>query len=174
MEIAIIVISFILISILAVIVTKRSIKKTDYNDPFLSENKNLKIKNRYLNPDEFSFYSFMNKNLGVDMYILPKVGVDNILEPQNYDMRQYNAIKTKYLDFVIFDSNTQKPILAIDLIERSVSSKNPHFDRDISMALEIVQLNVWTKYVEPSYNWANIQKEMEKYINKESNAESEN
>ena len=181
MTIAIIILSILLVVIILVAVLKKSISKEDYNDPFLSESCNIKMKDKYLNDSEYYFFRFVSSHLEENFYILPKVGVDNLVEPQNYDLRQYNAIKAKYVDFVIFDSVTQKPVVAIDLVERSVSSKNPYFDKDISASLKMINLPIWTKYVEKFYVWPELKVEIEKYTKtkeqdsvEKSNANTEN
>lgn len=166
--IAIIVISSILLIIgVYFFVKKMSFKEgKDVNNPFSTGSKDLKIKDSYLNKEEFYFYNFVREHLDKKYYILPKVGVDNILEPQNNNLKQYNAIKQKYIDFVVFEVSSQKPLFAIDLVEHvlSVKGDNPYFDKDIKLALETVGLPICTKYVEKYYIWDVLKEELGKFL----------
>ena len=115
---------------------------------------------------QFYFYNFVREHLDPEYYILPKVGVDNILEPQNNNLKQYNSIKQKYIDFIVFDVATQKPLFAIDLVEHpmSVRGSNPYFDKDISLALQLVKIPICTKIVDKYYIWDVLKQELYKYI----------
>ncbi len=164
MLIALIVVAVVLVAVVLGVIIHKSVHREDDNDPFATTECNLKVKDAYLNKSEAYFYAFVNKHLSSQYYIMAKVGVDNLVDPTNYDLRQYNAIKAKYIDFVIFDSKEQKPIVAIDLVERSVGSKNPYFDKDIAAALGLIKLPIWTKFVEHVYVWELIEGEFKKYL----------
>ncbi len=166
----IIIASMLLIIGVYYFVKKMSVKEgKKAKDPFSSGEKDLKIKADYLNKDEFYFYNFVREHLDKKYYILPKVGVDNILEPQNGNLRQYNAIKQKYIDFIVFDVSTQKALFAIDLVEHALSVKggNPYFDKDVKSALDTVGLPICVKYVEKYYIWDVLSDEFKKYLGEE-------
>lgn len=165
--IAIIVLSAILLIILLVCAINKSIGKEYFGDVFGSGAKNLKFKDKYMNDSEFYFYTFVKDHLDKQYFILPKVGVDNLVEPINNNLNQYNSVKSKYLDFVIFDSSNQKPLFVIDLVEHGVGSANPYFDKDASKALEMVNIKVFTKTVERYYVWDVLKQELEAFLPKE-------
>lgn len=165
--IAIIVLSVILLAILLVWAINKSIGKEYFGDAYSSEAKNLKFKEKYMNDAEFYFYNFVKDHLDKQYFILPKVGVDNLVEPINNNLNQYNTVKSKYLDFVIFDSSNQKPLFVIDLVEHGVGSTNPYFDKDVSKALDMVNIKIFTKTVERYYVWDVLKQELEKYLQNE-------
>ena len=173
--IAIIVLSAILLVILLVWAINKSIGKEYFGDPYANGAKNLKFKDKYLNDNEFYFYTFVKDHLDKEYFILPKVGVDNLVVPINNNLNQYNSVKSKYLDFVVFDAKNQKPLFVIDLVEHGVGSTNPYFDKDVSKALEMVGIKVLTKTAERYYVWEVLKQELEKYIpKKEEEKEKEN
>ena len=167
MVVAIIVISCVLVVIgVYFFVKKMSVKEG--KNAFDAGDKNLALKAQYMNKDEFYFYSFVREHLDKKYYILPKVGVDNILEPQNGNLKQYNAIKQKYIDFIVFETSSQKPLFAIDLVEHALSANkmNPYFDKDVKAALDMVGLPICTKIVEQYYIWDVLGDELNKFLPK--------
>lgn len=164
--IAIIVLSVVLILIILIWAINKSIGKEYSPDAYGNGAKNLKFKDKYMNDAEYYFYSFVKDHLDKEYFILPKVGVDNLVEPINNNLNQYNSIKSKYLDFVVFDAKTQQPLFVIDLVEHGVASNNPYFDKDVSKALEMIGMKVLTKTVERYYVWDILKQEFEKYLPK--------
>lgn len=171
---AIIIITAILI-ILGVyfFVKKMSLREGKNSNAFSGGEQCLDIKKTYMNKEEFYFYSFVREHLDEKYFILPKVGVDNILEPKNNNLKQYNAIKQKYIDFIVFETSSQKPLFAIDLVEHPMSSGglNPHFDKDVKSALDMVGLPICTKIVEQYYVWNVLKEELDKFLPQEVKAE---
>ena len=105
----------------------------------------------------------MNRHLPNEFLIIPKIGVDNLLAPIG-DKSQYDAISSKYVDFIIFDKKTMLPIVAIDLVEEKMSSNLTYFDKDISNALKLVGIPIYTQMVEDFYVYEDLMKEMQKKI----------
>ena len=172
--IAIIVLSAILVVIVLVWAINKSVGKEYFGDAFGAGAKNLKFKNKYMEDTEFYFYNFVRDHLDKKYFILPKVGVDNLVEPINNNLNQFNAVKAKYLDFVVFDSSNQKPLFVIDLVEHGVASTNPYFDKDVLKALNMVDIKVYTKSVERYYVWDVLKQELEPFFQKAEEKINEN
>ena len=115
--------------------------KRPEKDPFDAELA-LKITDNFLGKEELKFYNFMVNNMGSEWKILPRVGVDTVLQP-TINKNQYNTLMNNYFDFVVFDS-TFKPLFVIDLVKGNFSkgSMLNKYDRHVTMALNAVKMPV--------------------------------
>jgi hypothetical protein len=160
----------ILIGILFTLIIVLILKKREKENPldaFENDKQNLKIVDHYLDKEQAYFYEYVSSHLSSEFMFLPKVGVDNIVQGINNDLKQYNAVKSKYVDFLVVDRKTQKPLLAVDLVEVKASSDNPRLDRDVTKALEMVKVPLIVKYVEQYYIWDILRQDFDKYLVKE-------
>ncbi len=142
METVLIVVIIMIIALLLGCMSFYYIKyKRPEKDPF-EEELALKITDNFLGKEELKFYNFMVNNMGSEWRILPRVGVDTVLQP-TINKNQYNMLMSNYFDFVVFDS-TFKPLFVIDLIKGSISKGTMlnKYDKHVTMALDAVKLPV--------------------------------
>ncbi len=142
METVLTIIILVIIALLLVlgIIYYKKYKQVE-KDPF-DEELALKITDCYLGKEELKFYNFMLSNIDSNWKILPKIGVDNILQP-TINKNQYNLLMSNYLDFVVFDAS-YKPLFVIDLVKNSYNKDGmlSKYDKHVSMALEAVKMPV--------------------------------
>ncbi|MBQ8749786.1 MAG: DUF2726 domain-containing protein [Clostridia bacterium] len=163
MEIIIFVIFVVIIIGLVIYIKTRPEKTIIKESPFARGEVLLKIKGAFMDKQETYYYEFMQRHLEQDKIIVPKVGIDNLLAPSG-NKKQYEAICSKYVDFVIFDKKTMLPIVAIDLVEEKMSSKLTYFDKDVEEALKLVKIPIYTQYVEDFYVYEDLLEQMQKKI----------
>lgn len=90
---------------------KRSYKKSTRRDP----NKiNLKLREEYIDKREFAFLNLLFQTLPEEFVAFPNVGLANIVAP-NGDKVAYNRVYSEFVDVCIFQKDTMRPLLAIDL-----------------------------------------------------------
>ncbi|MGN1227956.1 MAG: DUF2726 domain-containing protein, partial [Christensenellales bacterium] len=154
---------FIVATIVLVIYFKSKPETIIKENPFERGEILIKIKGPFMDKQETYYFDFMQRHLEQDKLIVPKIGIDNLLAPIG-NKKQYEAISSKYVDFIIFDKVTMLPIVAIDLVEEKMSSKLTYFDKDVSSALKIVKIPIYTQYVEDFYVYDDIMAEMKKQI----------
>jgi hypothetical protein len=81
------------------------------------------IRDDFLSSAEKSFYMVLRKAIDNKYTIFTKVGLKDILFVKEKDYRKrtlfYNKISLKHVDFLICESDTVKPILAIELDDTS-------------------------------------------------------
>lgn len=132
-------------------------------NPFAKGEVLLKIKGAFMDKQETYYFDFMQRHLDADKLIVPKIGIDNLLAPIG-NKKQYEAISSKYVDFIIFDKKTMLPLVAIDLVEEKMSSKLTYFDKDVSEALKMVKIPIYTQYVEDFYTYDDLMGKMQAQI----------
>lgn len=132
-------------------------------NPFVNGEKLLKIKGAFMDKQETYYFDFMQRHLESDKLIVPKIGIDNLLAPIG-NKKQYEAISSKYVDFIIFDKKSMLPIVAIDLVEQKMSSKLTYFDNDVAEALKMVNVPIYTQYVEDFYTYDDLMSKMQEQI----------
>lgn len=73
---------------------------------------------KYMYRREVKTLIALNRVLPTNFIALPKVGVANFLEPMG-SRNLYNEVKDYFVDFVIFEEETMKPRLVIDVYDNS-------------------------------------------------------
>lgn len=81
------------------------------------------VNEQFLSADEFSFYMLAHQVLHTKYTICPKVALAELLYVSNRDQSAQNRISMKRIDFVVCDSQTMKPVYAIELDDKSHESK---------------------------------------------------
>ncbi len=100
----------------------------------------LSITDQYMDFREVVFYEYLQRALPSNCVALPKVGVDSILKPKG-SKNSYNSILSKYVDYVIFNKQTMKPVLYIDLYDDSLNEQIlKEEDKNVENALKSVKL----------------------------------
>ncbi len=73
-----------------------------------------------LNPAEKQLFELLISLVGRDKYVCPKVRITDIINPGNDKQhsdywQKWNQIAQKHVDFLICDSNTFEPLIAVEL-----------------------------------------------------------
>ena len=83
--------------------------------------------------------------------MFPKVGVDTILEPVGSHVL-YDSIRDRYVDLVIFDLETMKPRLVIDIFDGSIGDEQLETEApEVIEALKSAELPIVPIKVKTSY-----------------------
>lgn len=163
---------FVLIVLLLIMKRKKKEdfveKATKINGEFI----HLELKPKYMVRKQVKFYYLLHKILPKEYIAFPNVGVDNLCAPVGNRV-EYNKIMSKYVDFVIFEEATMKPLLVIDVYDMSYGDESiSEFEPDVIKALEAIKLPLVQFMIKDEYNEAEIkQKIMEKLIPEKEDAE---
>lgn len=96
----------------------------------------------YLWPKEFEFLEMFKSILPDGYLIVPKVGVDKIVKPHG-SLVVYNAIKTKYVDFCVFQTRNMEPVVVLDCFYPSIADSTiKEMDKAVVKALDAVDIPV--------------------------------
>ncbi|MCT4686851.1 DUF2726 domain-containing protein [Vallitalea sp.] len=104
---------------------KTTNSKNDYSNAYYGVNS-------LLSKAEFSFYKILyNICLELDVTLFTKVRVADIIKVGKIENRQtyFNKIKSKHVDFVLCNTQTLKPIICIELDDKS-HNNNDRNNRD--------------------------------------------
>lgn len=77
------------------------------------------IVEKYMYRKEMKMLRFLNECLPSKYITLPKVNLGNLLEPRGASKTTYNYIKDYFVDFVVFEETSMKPLLIVDLYDNS-------------------------------------------------------
>ncbi len=98
--------------------------------------------------------------------VFPKVGLDLILAPVG-NKSLYESIQGKYVDLVIFEEDTMKPRIAVDLYDGSIGDEQLDIENpDIIKALQVAELPMISFKVKPEYTEEEIKDPIFKILNK--------
>jgi hypothetical protein len=113
------------------------------------------LRDDFLSTAEHSFYLVLKSMMGNYFTICPKVSLADVFFVTNPDrnMRAYNRINRKHVDFLICDADTMKPRFGIELDDKSHSRKD-RMDRDefVEDLYEKAGLPLVRIPVRPTYN----------------------
>jgi len=85
----------------------------------------FRLRDDFLSPAELSFLKVLEQMKGARLTVLTKVNLADlfyVIRPQE-NMPQMNKINRKHVDFLMCDAKTMKPILGIELYDRSHQQK---------------------------------------------------
>jgi hypothetical protein len=101
-------------------------------DKLFSSGKNnlgqYRLRDCLITQAEKNFLEVLKESVGDKYYIELQVQISRIVEPTNSNYSDFNRIKAKSIDFVLYDKN-YKPFLAIELDDSS-HLKADRIDRD--------------------------------------------
>lgn len=91
----------------------------------------FRIRDDFLSPAEFSFYSVARGVLDDSWVICPKVALADIffVVRPNENLQEYNRINRKHVDFLVCEAKTMKPAFGIELDDHS-HSRADRVERD--------------------------------------------
>ncbi len=80
-----------------------------------------KVRDDFLSHAEFSFYKVLIHTLGDQYVVLSKVRLADIffVAKPNENLRFFNFISSKHIDFLVCDSEMMKPVIGIELDDSS-------------------------------------------------------
>ncbi|GMQ58452.1 hypothetical protein AN1V17_28470 [Vallitalea sediminicola] len=126
------------------------INKIEYN-----YNKAYNGVDSLLSKAEFSFYKILyNICAELDIALFTKVRVADIIKVGKIDNRQtyFNKIKSKHVDFVLCNNQDLKPLICVELDDKSHNNKS-RSDRDKFMD-EIIEISGYKSlHIKCSYNY---------------------
>lgn len=124
------------------------------------------INTKYLFRKELKLLILINKILPKGFIVFPKVGVDLILTPVG-NKSLYESIHGEYLDLVIFEEDTMKPRIAIDLYDGSIGDEQLDIHHpNVLKALDSAELPIISFKVKTEYTEEEIKEPIFKILNK--------
>lgn len=145
---------FVAIALVVYTYIKGKMDKSSKNIDFSKFNGRIHvtIKEPFLPAKAFAFYNALQRALPLAVIAFPNVGVDTIVAPAG-DLVAYKAIQAKYVDFVIFDKMTMKPLAVVDLIDPHLASGSIiQQDEAITKTLATVNIPVLEFRVQKAYD----------------------
>ena len=80
------------------------------------------VVDKFLYRKELKLFVLVSKVLPKGYIVFPKIGVDTILEPIG-SHALYDSIRDRYVDLVVFELETMKPKLVIDIYDGSIGDE---------------------------------------------------
>ena len=110
------------------------------------------VVDKYLYRKELKLFVLISKILPKGYIVFPKVGVDTILEPVG-SHTLYNSIRDRYVDLVIFNLETMKPRVVIDIFDGSIGDEQLETETpEVIEALKSAELPLISIKVQTSYD----------------------
>lgn len=102
---------------------KKNSQSEGYGNSFESNRSYVTLKEKYMLRKEFKVLCIVERALPAGYFAVPKVAVGLLLEPFG-TKAAFDKIKEIFLDVVVFDENSLKPIVVIDLFDSSTGDLN--------------------------------------------------
>ena len=136
-----------------------------------SKNKNQSSQVKYqskqlMSKYEKNFYEILSKNFAQEYIIMPQVNLASIIEKIKDFPTQYQNELYRNIDFGIFDKNSMKPLLLIEINDKTHNQPD-RIKRDLKVKEICNQANIklitfYTKYDnKPNYIISRVKKELE-------------
>lgn len=112
------------------------------------------------------FYEILSKNFAQDYIIMPQVNLASIIEKIKDFPKQYQNELYRNIDFGVFDKNSMKPLLLIEINDKTHNQPD-RIKRDLKVKEICNQANIklitfYTKYDnKPNYIVSRIKKELD-------------
>lgn len=110
----------ILVIIIAIVILEELTKKSKPQNNTWNFNA-YKLSNSIVTDQEMKLYKLLQKEIPAIYVICPKVGIKDfvqITEKKNY-MKHFGHISQKHIDYLICEKETLKPVLGIELDDKS-------------------------------------------------------
>ena len=120
----------------------------------------FRTRDDFLSPAELSFYHVLQHAVGSRATICPKIGLSDLLFVSRPDKNfsAFNRIAQKHVDFVLCESRTMLPLLAIELDDSSHRRRAAvEKDRFVDAAFEVANLPLIRIPAQREYTLATIQ-----------------
>ncbi|RMD61399.1 DUF2726 domain-containing protein [Candidatus Parcubacteria bacterium] len=126
-----------------------------------------RLRDDFLSPAELSFYKTLCLTLGDRFTVQSKVRLADIFfvaQPDRY-MAHFNRISQKHVDFLVCDASTMKPILGIELDDRSHSGgRKQQRDEFVENVFRSANLPLLRFPAQRQYNSRDIMAQIEPYL----------
>lgn len=114
---------------------KKAKQKTLYNPGTVT------LVDKYMYRREVKALIALNRVLPKQYIALPKVGVANLVRPEG-TRNLFNTVKDYFVDFVIFEEATMKPLLVVDVYDNSFEDELlKHRHPDLIEVFDSLKLN---------------------------------
>jgi len=131
---------------------KKKFNKPLDNTPKQNPTPQIKTRQSYCTEEEMKFLEALHRALPRDCIAFPHVGVSKLIEPKN-NMNDYKTIVDRYVDVCIFLRKEMKPILVIDLYQKSpIAQQLKKFDDNITNVLKVAKIPILHKQIQQAYN----------------------
>lgn len=142
-----------------------------FNSKNNSKNKNQSSQVKYQSKQLMSeyekyFYEILSKNFAQHYIIMPQVNLASIIEKIKDFPKQYQNELYRNIDFGVFDKNSMKPLLLIEINDKTHNQPD-RIKRDLKVKEICNQANIklitfYTKYDnKPNYIISRVKKELE-------------
>lgn len=134
-----------------------------------------RLRDDFMSPAELSFYRVLSEVVGDRVLMFAKVGMGDLFYAPRQDNQfgAWNRINRKHIDFVLCDTRTSRPLVAIELDDRS-HSRMDRVQRDEFVGRVFVQsgLPLLRFPVRRTYNRREIEGELSAYLSVPGRAET--
>lgn len=124
------------------------------------------LRDDFLSRAEHSFYLVLRSSIPEDITVCPKVSLGDVFYVGSRDpslFRAYtNKIDRKHIDFLLCDSKTMRPLMGIELDDKSHQrADRQERDEFVKEVFQVAQLPLLRVPVRPSYPSAEIMQKVE-------------
>lgn len=131
----------------------------------------LEIKNKYMFQIEIKVLEILNSIDPKKYLALPKICMGSMLLPKG-SKNVYNLLSNKVLDYVIFDRQTMKPILIVDIFDNTFNDEAlAEQDPNLTKILADLKLPVVSIMVKNTVDEQKFKQEVTKNLPKEEKKE---
>lgn len=133
------------------------------------------VQNHFLSPAELSFFQILRSVVGNRVVVCSKVGLGDVFRVKLEDKSKYrayrNKIDRKHVDFLLCDSTTMRPIVGIELDDKS-HERPDRQERDafVDQVFKTAGLSLLHIPVKRAYVTTEIATQLEPFITPESRA----
>ena len=123
-----------------------------------------KLAQSLLTPSEAAFYSALLLAAGRRYVVFAKVRLADLCQDLDRwaDIRAFNKVSSKHVDFVLCDATTFQPVLAVELDDRShLRADRRSRDAFVDGIFRTMGLGVYRQWVRHSYDPAAIARGLE-------------
>lgn len=128
------------------------------------------LRDNFLSPAELNFYSVLKSVVNTKVIICTKVSLSDIFYVKRDDPSRYriytNKIDRKHIDFLLCEPNTMRPLLGIELDDKSHERKDRQ-ERDafVDEVFQAAGLRIVHIPAQRSYNTEDIASKLTTYVN---------
>ena len=126
-----------------------------------------RLRDDFLSPAEFSFYKVFNSIYGTQLTVQSKVRLADVffVARPNENYTFFNRIAQKHLDFLICDSRTMKPLLAVELDDSSHNRlERKERDEFLDQVCQVAGLPLVRLPVKREYNTREIEERVSPFL----------
>lgn len=141
----ILIIAFIALAVFLYIIIKRKVNnnyKTAIDYSKIDGKSQLVRHVPFMWPKEVEFYDMLKETIPKSFVIVPKVCVSKVVKPYG-SLVLFNAIKDKFVDYVIIKKSNMEPVVVIDCFYPAITDKTiKELDESVKVALKSVNIPI--------------------------------